>query len=162
MPSASSKSASMASQVPSLEGQDPLKVVVSMMEKKVRNLEKRKTRLVTYTQQVEEGKELNEKEQMDAVKKLEFVDNSLDLAKEFHQIFRMMEQEHLKLQKKEQKRAKIEQKEKSNEEKHKICTEILEVQSLLENFDDEVKEDFLNGTKGACKLEQGDLDNLDD
>lgn len=58
--------------------------------------------------------------------------------------------QHLKLQKKEQKRAKIEQKEKSNEEKHKICTEILEVQSLLENFDDEVKEDFLNGTNGAC------------
>ena len=31
------------------------------------------------------------------MKKLEFVDNSLDLAKEFHQIFRMMEQEVCKI-----------------------------------------------------------------
>ena len=45
MPSASSKNTSMASSVPNIEGQDPLKVVVSMMEKKVRNLEKRKVSL---------------------------------------------------------------------------------------------------------------------
>lgn len=45
MPSASSKTASMSNQVPSIEGQDPLRVVVSMMEKKVRNLEKRKVSL---------------------------------------------------------------------------------------------------------------------
>eukprot|EP00794_Sanderia_malayensis_P018152 gene18152-19963_t len=162
MPSASSKSAAMSSQVPSLEGQDPLKVVVSMMEKKVRNLEKRKTRLVSYTQQVEEGKKLVEKDQQDAVKKIEFVENSLELAKEFHQIFRMMEQEYIKLQKKEQKRAKLEMKEKGFNERKKTATQILEVQTLLENIDDDVKEDFRNGTEGACKLEEEDLARLDE
>merc|ERR1712141_964451 len=130
MPSASSKNPSMATQVPSIEGQDPLKVVVLMMEKKIRNLEKRKTKLISYT---EDGKVLVEKEQEDAVKKLELVEHNLELAREFHNIFKQMEQEHLKLQKKEQKRAKV-----------------------------DVKEDFLNGKNGAVKLTDADFKKLDD
>eukprot|EP00112_Aurelia_sp_Birch-Aquarium-sp1_P024496 Seg779.3 transcript_id=Seg779.3/GoldUCD/mRNA.D3Y31 product=Caprin-1 protein_id=Seg779.3/GoldUCD/D3Y31 len=162
MPSASSKTASMSNQVPSIEGQDPLRVVVSMMEKKVRNLEKRKGKLVLYTQQVQEGKELVEREQQDAVKKLEFVENNLELAKEFHQIFRLMEQEHVKIQKKEQKRANIQMKEKSNEERKHLVVQVLEVQSLLENLDEDVKQDFLSGTNGAVKLTEDDLTKLDE
>ena len=85
----------------------------------------------------------------DAVKKLEFVENNLELAKEFHQIFRLMEQEHIKIQKKEQKRANIQMKEKSNEERKQLVVHVLELQSLLENIDEDVKQDFLNGTNGA-------------
>eukprot|EP00795_Rhopilema_esculentum_P011323 gene11323-21514_t len=151
----------MANQVPSIEGQDPLKVVVSMMEKKVRNLEKRKTKLVTYTKQVQSGQELVEKEQEDAVKKLEYVENNLELAKEFQGIFKSMEQEHQKLQKKEQKRAKVEMKEKNNEERKSLVVQVLEVQAILENLDGDVKEDFVNGTKGAVKLAEDEFAKLD-
>eukprot|EP00795_Rhopilema_esculentum_P011322 gene11322-21513_t len=52
-----------------------------------------KTKLVTYTKQVQSGQELVEKEQEDAVKKLEYVENNLELAKEFQGIFKSMEQE---------------------------------------------------------------------
>ena len=57
--------------------------------------------------------------------------------------------QYAKVQKKEQKRARLELKEKSNEERRQLVTQVLEVQLLLESFDDEVKEHFLNGTNGA-------------
>jgi len=158
MPSASSKNPSMTTQLPNIEGQDPLKVVVSMMEKKIRNLEKRKTKLVSYTQ---DGKVLVEKEQEDAVKNLEHVEHNLELSKEFLNMFKQLELEYAKVQKKEQKRARLELKEKSIEERRHLVTQVLEVQFLLEGFDDQVKEHFLNGTNGAVKLTDSDLSNLD-
>ena len=43
----------------------------------------------------------------------------------------------------------MEMKEKNNEERKSLVVQVLEVQAILENLDGDVKEDFVNGTKGA-------------
>ncbi|GIY78391.1 hypothetical protein CEXT_741794 [Caerostris extrusa] len=154
MPSASTKSEKQTS----METFDPIKQIVTIVEKKVRNLEKRKGKLDAYKQDSQHGKELNE-DQKKAVEKYEVVVEVLDFAKELQKQFHTVLQENTKAQKKAVKR---EQLERQQLELQRI-KEIILYQDLLNNMgSEEVRQDFLEANKGAIKLTEGELNSLDE
>lgn len=161
MPSASSKSSQPQLQVCSADLiQEPLKHAVLVMDKKLRNLEKRKLKLFETQKKKELGSELNE-DQKKALENLAIVDNSLILVKELHKNLATLDQEYGKLVKKEQKRVKQEKKDKLDDGHQNLALRMVEVQGVLGDLTEEVRPDFVSGTNGACKLTEKELDNLD-
>lgn len=142
----------------STEVPDPVKQVLTVVEKKVRNLEKRKGKLDAYKHDHESGKELNE-DQKNAIKKYDLVVELLEFAKELQKSFMGIVQENIKLQKKA---AKREQVEKQQQETQRI-KELLLLQDILVNMGTpEIRNDFLHGTNGALQLDEENLNHLDE
>jgi len=141
--------------------QDPLKGAVSVMEKKLRNLEKRKGKLTVYTEKAKQGGTLNE-DQRKAAENLILVENSLEVVKELLKHMTQMETEYAKLSKKEAKRLKQEQTTFGESKALEAVTGVVEVQALLGNMTEEVRPDFLAGTNGACLLSEEELGKLDE
>lgn len=161
MPSASSKNGNVIPpiNVPDLL-QEPIKNVVCVLDKKVRNLEKRKIKLVETKRKAEEGSELNE-DQKKALENLILVDNSLATVKEVHKSLTTLELEYLKLLKRDQKRVKQEQKEQFETRCQEAVWRTIQIQSLLSELNEDVRPDFLNATNGACLLTDTELGHLD-
>ncbi|KAG8192498.1 hypothetical protein JTE90_018022 [Oedothorax gibbosus] len=154
MPSASAK---LEKQM-STETYDPMKQIVTIVEKKVRNLEKRKGKLDSYRLDSQNGKELNE-DQKKAVEKYDQVVELLDFAKDLQKQFSSVVQETSKEKKKAAKRDQLEQKQ---QELQRI-KEIMVYQDLLNSMGGEdARQDFLDGNKGAVKLTEAELDSLDE
>ncbi|CAF1066980.1 unnamed protein product [Didymodactylos carnosus] len=84
------------------ESNDPLTQAVLMLEKKQRNLVKRKDKLESYEQEAKSGKELN-KDQKDALAKYGEVIGQIECAKETYEQLKKLQQESGKLQKRTQK-----------------------------------------------------------
>lgn len=97
-------------------------------------------------------------DQREAVKKYDEVKHSLDLAKEFCKQFAQIAKEANREAKRESKRnafLRIQQ------ESSKI-REVLMIQELLRSLADEsVRQEFLDGTNGAVKIDQADMDLLE-
>jgi len=162
MPSASTKSSQPPPQFNMADLlQDPLKAAVSVMEKKLRNLEKRKGKLTVYTEKAKQGGTLNE-DQRKAAENLILVENNLDLVKELLKHMTQMEGEYAKLSKKEAKRVKQEQTVFGESKAHEAIVSVVEIQALLGNLTEEVRPDFLAGTNGACLLSEEELGKLDE
>ncbi|CAL1279425.1 unnamed protein product [Larinioides sclopetarius] len=154
MPSASTKLEKQTS----MEAFDPMKQIVTIVEKKVRNLEKRKGKLDAYRHDSQNGKELNE-DQKKAVEKYDLVVELLEFAKELQKQFQTVVQENTKAQKKAAKRELIER---QQQELQRI-KEIMVYQDLLNGMGgDDVRQDFLEGNKGAVKLTEEELNSLDE
>lgn len=154
MPSASDKPEKQKS----LEPFDAISEVVTIVEKKIKRLEKRRIKLEGYQQDLRNGKQLNE-EQQKAVEKLDVVLELLDLAKEFQKRFQTVVEENIKFQKKA---AKLEQVQQQRRELRRI-KEVLVYQDLLNSMGgDDVRQDFLEGNKGAVKLTEDELNSLDE
>ncbi|XP_071540399.1 uncharacterized protein [Panulirus ornatus] len=154
MPSASVKLEKQGSQ----ETLDPLQKVTSLMEKKIRNLEKRKNKLEQYRLDIRAGKELNQ-DQQQAVRNYDCVLANLELMRELSQQFSNIVTDHNKIMKKQLKREQIE---KQQEEINKV-KEILKVQDVLQRMgQEEARADFLAGTNGAVQMPSECLDSLDE
>lgn len=161
MPSASTKTANTAPPInmPDLL-HEPIKNVVCVLDKKLRNLEKRKIKLVETKRKAEEGSELNE-DQKKALENLILVDNSLATVKEVHKNLTSLEQEYLKLLKRDQKRVKQEQKELFETKSQESVCRTIQIQAILGELTEEVRPDFLNAANGACQLTEDELSHLD-
>lgn len=134
-----------------------MKQVVSIVEKKVRNLEKRKGKLDQYRQKDNEGQALN-RDQKEAIEKYDSVITCLEFARDLQKQYVAMANEFEKLQRKQLKRDKLEKH--SNDLKR--VQEILQLQGLLDNMgSDSAREDFKEGTNGAIKLSEENLEQLD-
>ncbi|KAJ8922765.1 hypothetical protein NQ315_007800 [Exocentrus adspersus] len=136
----------------------PLRQAITIIEHKIRNLEKRKSKLDTYKELQNAGKELNA-DQKTAVAKYNEVINTLDFArdlcKQFLGIASVTEKEAKKSAKKE---ATV----KYQSDLARL-REILLVQDALNQMgNDNVREDFLHGRNGAAQLSESDLKLLDD
>lgn len=136
----------------------PLRQAITIIEHKIRNLEKRKSKLESYKELQNAGKELNA-DQKTAVAKFNEVINTLDFArdlcKQFLGIASATEKEAKKLAKKEA-AAKY-------QAELARLREILLVQDALNQMGNEnVREDFLHGRNGAAQLSESDLKLLDD
>lgn len=154
MPSASAKLEKQAS----TESADPIKQGITIIEHKIRNLEKRKSRLESYRDQQSSGKELNS-DQLAAIAKYDEVQQTLEFARELCKQFNVIAADTAKQQKKQ---ARKEALEKAQQELTKV-KEILLIQDVLTNMGQEnVREDFLAGRNGAAKLSEEDLQHLDD
>lgn len=161
MPSASSKSSQVAQTNEKVDLlQEPMKNAVSVADKKLRNLEKRKLKLLETKKKADQGHELNE-DQKKALEMLISVDFSLETVKDVQKSLAGLELEHKKLLKKEEKRVKQEHKDQVESRSHQIVFNVVEVQAILGELSEEVRPDFLSGSNGACKLSESDFENLD-
>ncbi|KAB0799382.1 hypothetical protein PPYR_07262 [Photinus pyralis] len=136
----------------------PLRQAITIIEHKIRNLEKRKSKLESYRQLQDSGKDLNQ-DQKTAIAKYEEVVQTLefarDLCKQFVGIAAVSEKEA-------KKQARKEVAAKSHSELAKI-REVLLVQDALNQMgQDSIRDDFLLGQNGAANLTNADLKMLDD
>jgi len=160
MPSASSKSSQPQAFNMAEVLQDPLKGAVSVLEKKMRNLEKRKLKLLEYQKKMVQGTDLNE-EQKKAASDLILVENSLKTVEDMRKNMASMEQEYNKQSKRESKRVKMEQERATEATVQSKVMSVIEIQAVLSSLSEDVRPDFLAGMNGACELSEADFEKLD-
>lgn len=154
MPSASTKVEIPASS----EALDPFKRVLTVVDKKVRNLEKRKLKLDVLKQKKDSGAEL-EKDQQVAVDRYGEVIQNLEFARDLQKQFQSISTDVEKLLKKQAKRGKSEK----QMQEVKRVKEVLQLQGLLDQMgSDTVRKDFQTGKHGAIVLTEENLDQLDE
>ncbi|XP_071955568.1 uncharacterized protein [Antedon mediterranea] len=155
MPSASNK---VATQFSTIESQDHMKQVLLVVEKKIRNIEKKKGKLEGYRDLVKSGKELND-DQRQSLKHYDEVLGNLEFAKELHKTFQSMASDYAKLEKKRVKRELVLR----QEQEQKTIQTILLLQNVLDNMGQpQVRADFEAGTNGAIVLSEKELTYLDE
>lgn len=160
MPSASSKPQVAQHSTPIDLLQDPVKSAVSVVDKKLRNLEKRRLKLLETKKKADTGEKLNE-DQKNALRCLESVDFGLEAVKDVQKNIGALEQEYAKLVKKDQKRQKQEQRDRIESRSQEHMFNVVEIQGILGELSEDVRPDFLAGSNGACQLTEGDFENLD-
>ncbi|XP_071809355.1 uncharacterized protein [Asterias amurensis] len=132
--------------------------LMAIMEKKMRNLEKRKVKLQQYRDMVKDGQELT-KDQVQAASHFDEVVSNLEFAKELHKTFTVTMSETTKVSKKQVKR---ENALKHEQELRKIQDVIL-LNSILNTLGmDHIRNDFLEGKNGAVKLTEDQVNHLDE
>ncbi|XP_059179543.1 caprin-1-like isoform X2 [Physella acuta] len=137
---------------------DAAKQCINCLEKKVRNLEKRKSRIEQNQEKAKKGTKL-EKEQEVSLNQYDQVTHDLEFARELHKQFLQIYTEHEKMSKKQAKREKAER----QAIEIKRISEILQLQSLLDSLGgDKVREDFKTGKHGAVVLTEDNLNQLDE
>ncbi|PSN46062.1 hypothetical protein C0J52_07679 [Blattella germanica] len=142
----------------STEAFDPIRQAITVVEHKIRNLEKRKKKIEIYREEQKNGRDLNS-DQLAAVAKYEEVQQTLEFSKDLYKQFNGIAVDAAKQQKKH---ARKEALERAQQELAKV-KEILMIQDVLQNMGQEnVREDFLAGRNGAALLGEEDLKYLDD
>jgi len=106
-----------------------VKLCLGVIDKKVRNLEKRKGKLDDYKQRVNEGQELI-KDQKEALAKYEVVQQNLEFARDLQKQFQSMS---LDLDKQQRKQLKREKMVKRQQETCRIV-ELLKLQTVLSSL----------------------------
>jgi len=140
-----------------LDVPESFKSVVTVVEKKCRNLEKRKTKLDGYREELAKGRGLAEDQKL-AVARYDEVIATLDLSREFITAFDKIAVETSKEEKKRKKR-EIFEKQQSELVRFKELFTIQEVFSCL--CSEAAREDFLNGFRGAPQLNDAEILKLD-
>ncbi|XP_059490618.1 caprin homolog [Neocloeon triangulifer] len=157
MPSASAKLEKQTS----TEVVEPLKQVLTMIEHKKRNLEKRKGKLEAYKTEQKNGKELNS-EQQSAVAKYDEVIQTLAFANDLVKQIQQLEVDHAKVTKKQQKKDLAKEQSDKYQRDIQRTKDIIIIQDVLQSFEDElVRSDFLEGKNGAVVVTQEDVDVLE-
>jgi len=165
MPTSASSKSSLAPIMSGQTGQpellqEPIKVVLLALEKKQRNLEKRKQKLKEYEKKLDQGSDLDP-EQKKAASDCILVENSITAIADIRKNIATIEQEYIKLSRKDAKRIKMEAERQSQVKAAQLSRQFLEVQAILGSLDDEARQDFLKGENGACLLTEEDLAQLD-
>ncbi|XP_041972689.1 caprin homolog [Aricia agestis] len=136
----------------------PIRQIMTIIDHKIRNLEKRKSKLTSYRDLQKAGKELKSDQKV-AVAKYDEVAQTLefarDLAKQVAGIATSAEKEAKKQAKKD---AWV----RYTAETNKIREVLLILDCLVQMGNTEARDDFLNGTNGAVKLTEEDIKILDD
>ncbi|XP_048087182.1 caprin-1-like [Alosa alosa] len=120
---------------------EALKQVLTVIEKKVRNMEKKKGKLEDYQSKKNRGENLNA-DQLDALAKSQEVTHNLDFARELQKNFLAL---GIDLQKAERKACRREQLRREQQERRRL-QRLLEVQLLLDQLGEEaVREELRRG-----------------
>ncbi|XP_061854965.1 caprin-1 isoform X3 [Colius striatus] len=137
---------------------EAMKQILGVIDKKLRNLEKKKSKLDDYQERMNKGERLNQ-DQLDAVSKYQEVTNNLEFAKELQRSFMALSQD---IQKTIKKTARREQLMREEAEQKRLKT-VLELQFILEKLgDDEVRNDLKQGSSGVPVLTEEELTMLDE
>ncbi|XP_050191167.1 caprin-1 isoform X2 [Myiozetetes cayanensis] len=137
---------------------EAMKQILGVIDKKLRNLEKKKSKLDDYQERMNKGERLNQ-DQLDAVSKYQEVTNNLEFAKELQRSFMALSQD---IQKTIKKTARREQLMREEAEQKRLKT-VLELQFILEKLgDDEVRSDLKQGSNGVPVLTEEELTVLDE
>uniref|UniRef100_A0A8C7TBQ8 Cell cycle associated protein 1a n=1 Tax=Oncorhynchus mykiss TaxID=8022 RepID=A0A8C7TBQ8_ONCMY len=136
---------------------EAMKQVLQVIDKKVRNMEKKKGKLDDYQAKKNKGERLNQ-DQLDALTKFQEVTNNLDFARELQKSFLSLGQE---IQKAVKKSARREQLQREETEQRRLKT-VLELQFLLDRLGDEqTRQDLKQPAAGSPLLTDADLTALD-
>ncbi|KAM6133030.1 caprin-1 isoform 2-T2 [Phoenicopterus ruber ruber] len=137
---------------------EAMKQILGVIDKKLRNLEKKKSKLDDYQERMNKGERLNQ-DQLDAVSKYQEVTNNLEFAKELQRSFMALSQD---IQKTIKKTARREQLMREEAEQKRLKT-VLELQFILDKLgDDEVRNDLKQGSNGVPVLTEEELRMLDE
>uniref|UniRef100_A0A8C7CRP8 Cell cycle associated protein 1a n=1 Tax=Oncorhynchus kisutch TaxID=8019 RepID=A0A8C7CRP8_ONCKI len=160
MPSATVGNNAVQSSSPELGSgtqSEAMKQVLQVIDKKVRNMEKKKGKLDDYQAKKNKGERLNQ-DQLDALTKFQEVTNNLDFARELQKSFLSLGQE---IQKAVKKSARREQLQREETEQRRLKT-VLELQFLLDRLGDEqTRQDLKQPAAGSPLLTDADLTALD-
>ncbi|XP_013981403.2 caprin-1 isoform X1 [Salmo salar] len=120
---------------------EAMKQVLGVVDKKVRNMEKKKGKLDDYQSKKNKGERLN-RDQLDALTKYQEVTNNLEFARELQKSFLSLGQD---IQKAVKKAARREQLQREESEQKRLKT-ILELQFLLDRLgEDSVRQELRQG-----------------
>uniref|UniRef100_A0A674E538 Caprin-1-like n=1 Tax=Salmo trutta TaxID=8032 RepID=A0A674E538_SALTR len=120
---------------------EAMKQVLGVVDKKVRNMEKKKGKLDDYQSKKNKGERLN-RDQLDALTKYQEVTNNLEFARELQKSFLSLGQD---IQKAVKKAARQEQLQREESEQKRLKT-ILELQFLLDRLgEDSVRQELRQG-----------------
>ncbi|KAM4592657.1 caprin-1a isoform 2-T2 [Odontesthes bonariensis] len=162
MPSATAGNTAVQSATPDLGNgshSETMKQVLGVIDKKVRNMEKKKSKLDDYQDRKNKGERLNQ-DQLEALTKFQEINNNLDFARELQKNFLTLGQE---IQKAVKKSARREQLQREEMEQRRLKT-VLELQYLLDQLgEDGVRQDLKRpDASGSCLLTDADLTSLDE
>ncbi|XP_042631080.1 caprin-1-like isoform X4 [Cyprinus carpio] len=137
---------------------EAMKQVLVVLEKKVRNMEKKKSKLDDYQARNSKGERLNQ-DQLEALSKYQEIIHNLEFARELHKSFLALGQEIQKCVKKVARREQLQR----EEVEQKRLKRVLELQFLLDRLGDEsVRQELLQGAGGPSLLTESDLTSLDE
>ncbi|KAF9824226.1 hypothetical protein SFRURICE_019906 [Spodoptera frugiperda] len=136
----------------------PIRQIMTIIEHKIRNLEKRKSKLTSYRDLQKAGKELNSDQKV-AVAKYDEVAQTLEFARE---LSKQVASIATSAEREAKKQAKKDAWVRYAAETSKIREVLLVLDCLNQMGNTEARNDFLNGTNGAVKLTEDDLKILDD
>ncbi|KAK2920147.1 caprin-1a [Channa argus] len=138
---------------------ETMKQILGTMDKKVRNMEKKKSKLDDYQAKKNKGERLNQ-DQLEALSKYQEITNNLEFARELQKSFLALGQE---VQKAVKKSARREQLQREEMEQRRLKT-VLEIQFLLDQLgDDRVRQDLKRpDATGSPLLTDTDLAFLDE
>uniref|UniRef100_A0A673ND31 Caprin-1-like n=1 Tax=Sinocyclocheilus rhinocerous TaxID=307959 RepID=A0A673ND31_9TELE len=137
---------------------EALKQVLGVIDKKVRNMEKKKSKLDDYQTRKNKGERLNQ-DQLEALSKAPEVVHNLDFARELQKSFLALNVEIQKTVKKAGRREQL----KREEVERKRLKAVLEVQYLLEQLGEEsVRQDLTQSSGDAPVLTESELTGLDE
>ncbi|XP_014904507.1 caprin-1b isoform X3 [Poecilia latipinna] len=135
-----------------------LKQVLGVIDKKVRNMEKKKSKLDDYKVRKNKGEGLNQ-DQLEALSKYQEVMNNLEFARELHKTFITLGQDLQKVVKKSARREQLQR----EEAEQRRLKNVLELQFVLDRLGDEaVRQDLKQGVGGSPLLTDGDLSTFDE
>ncbi|XP_013881954.1 caprin-1a isoform X2 [Austrofundulus limnaeus] len=162
MPSAAVGNSAVPSVVPDLGNgshSETMKQFLGVIDKKVRNMEKKKSKLDDIQARKTKGERLNQ-DQLEALSKYQEINNNLDFARELQKSFLALGQE---VQKAVKKSARREQLQREETEQRRLRT-VLELQYLLDQLgDDGVRQDLKRlDVSGSPLLTDGDLASFDE
>uniref|UniRef100_A0A8C9SUT3 Cell cycle associated protein 1 n=1 Tax=Scleropages formosus TaxID=113540 RepID=A0A8C9SUT3_SCLFO len=134
-----------------------MKQVLGVIEKKVRNMEKKKSKLDDYQAKKNKGERLNQ-DQLEALSKFQEVLNNLEFARELQKSLLAL---GVDIQKAVKKAARREQLQREEAEQKRLKS-LLEVQFVLDRLTEEsVRQDIKENAGGSPLLTDTELTNLD-
>ncbi|KAM9817177.1 caprin-1a [Neosynchiropus ocellatus] len=138
---------------------EAMKQFLGVVEKKVRNMEKKKSKLDDYQAKKDKGDNLNQ-DQLEALSKYQEILNNLEFARELQKSFLALGQEIQKAVKKSARRELLQREEL---EQQRLKT-VLELQFILDQLgDDNVRQDLKQpGAYGSPLLTEAELTSLDE
>ncbi|XP_077451510.1 caprin-1b [Stigmatopora argus] len=135
-----------------------LKQVLQVIDKKARNMEKKKSKLDDYQVRKDKGEPLNQ-DQLEALCKYQEVVNNLEFARELQKTFVALGQDIQKAVKKSTRREQLQR----EEAEQRRLKKVLELQFLLDRLGDEtVRQDLKQGLGGSVPLTDVDLTTFDE
>uniref|UniRef100_A0A4W5M8W7 Cell cycle associated protein 1b n=1 Tax=Hucho hucho TaxID=62062 RepID=A0A4W5M8W7_9TELE len=163
MPAAMNGNRTVQSASPDSSGAqtEAMKQVLGVIDKKVRNMEKKKGKLDDYQAKKNKGESLNQ-DQLDALTKYQEVTNNLEFARELQKSFLALGQDIQKVVKKAVRREQLQR----EEAEQKRLKTVLELQFLLDRLgEDSVRQELRQGAPGGgtpSLLTESELTTLDE
>ncbi|XP_049573686.1 caprin-1 isoform X2 [Syngnathus scovelli] len=138
---------------------EAIQQVLGVLDKKVRNMEKKKSKLDDYQAKKNKGESLNQ-DQLEALSKYQEILSTIEFARELQKSFLTLGQE---IQKTSKKTARRQQLQREEMEKWRMKT-VLELQFILDQLgDDNVRQDLKRpDASGSPLLTDADLASLDE